>query len=584
MEMALRFAARGWKVFPLSPGKKTPRFPKGHRWGNGFKNATGDPAVIEAMWEEGGANCNIGIATGPESGLFIIDVDNKVGTMGAESNDRDLRVKIGIRKWRMTTTVSTASGGHHRYFKYPGGRHLLGSGSQMLSHGIDHKGIGGYVVGPGSVVNGVLYVMREEAGELAVVPPELIQCLRDSREPLGPPAPTGGAILSIGEAATFGELWAEVGITLKMGDHCYPCPWHYDTKPSLSINSTNEVWICHGCNRHGGHWRLWAQVRPESALPGPTTPRDDYTEAVLRRCDDLLGAGGSIGTSGTDIKVFAVMVSLGWTTGSLQVGASLRWLAEQAGCSAGTAGNAVKRLISGDLLVHVGRRDSLSVASMFRICDPLTRTVASSAHSYCLPSYGASISLRMRDSRPERIDQLDMGHDAFRWGALGSAMGTALHLQSVKKGSARNLHAALGTKSLSTIFRHLKMMQEAGVAINEDGIWTWVGPSNDYLMQYAQVSGTSGKGALAKIQHDLDRQGWQEVVNRLEERRDLADRNATSNAEHLDRGTNHLPITFPKDRALDRGIVSRGGDPVDIVTGEITEVPKDPANEGDAGC
>ena len=549
LDIALRFAAKGWKVFPLAPGKKTPRFPKGHRWGDGFKNATTDPAVITAMWEEGGANSNIGIATGPESGLFIVDVDNKVGTMGAASNDRDLRVKIGIHKWPITTAVSTASGGYHRYFKYPSGGHLLGSGSQILSHGVDHKGVGGYVVGAGSVVNGTLYAVREEVGELAVVPPALIRCLGDSREPLEPPAPTGAAILPIGEAATFGELWAEVGITLKVGEHSYPCPWHDDTKPSLSINSTNEVWICHGCNRNGGYRRLWAQVRPELALPGRRTRQDDYTEAVLRRCDDLLAAGGCIGSSGTDIKVFSVMVDLGWTTRSLEVGASIRWLAEQAACSDGTVGNALKRLISRGLLVRVERRDIRSGASMFRICDPLTRTVASSAQSYCLPLDGVSIPLRMRESRSDPIDSLDMGHDAFRWGALGSAMGTALHLQSVKKSGAKDLHAALGTKSLSTIFRHLKKMQEAGVAINEGGIWRWVGPSNDYLIQYAQISGTSGKGALAKIQHDLDRRGWEDAVNRFEERMELSRRSAKSNAEHLDQETE----TFIEEQATDRG-------------------------------
>ena len=128
-------------------------------------------------------------------------------------------------------------------------------------------------------------------------------------------------------------------------------------------------------------------------------------------------------------------------------------------------------------------------------------------------------------------------------------MGTALHLQSVKKSGAKDLHAALGTKSLSTIFRHLKKMQEAGVAINEGGIWRWVGPSNDYLIQYAQISGTSGKGALAKIQHDLDRRGWEDAVNRFEERMELSRRSAKSNAEHLDQETE----TFIEEQATDRG-------------------------------
>jgi Bifunctional DNA primase/polymerase, N-terminal/CHC2 zinc finger len=575
--IALRFAAKDWKVFPLSPGKKTPRFPKGHRWGDGFKNATTDPTAIMAMWEEGGANCNIGIATGPESGLFVVDVDNKVGTMGAASNDRDLRAKIEIDKWPNTTTVSTASGGHHLYFKYPGG-HLLGSGSQILSHGVDHKGVGGYVVGAGSVVNGTLYAVREEAEELAVVPRGLIQCLRASRVPLEPPAPTGVAILPVGEVATFSELWAEIGITLKVGEHDYNCPWHDDTKPSLSINSIEEIWICHGCNRHGGYGRLWAEVRPEAALPGAGSPPDAETEAILCRCDDLVTNVKEVGVTGTHIKVYLVILDTAWRRGSLEIGASLRWLAEQASCGDGTAGNALTRLVSDGLIERVGTRQPRSMASVYRLCDPLNRTVASIAQSYSSSVYRGYIARKMQLA----TDPIDLSHDAFRWGALGSAMRTALHLRSVKKATAKDIQLALGTKTLNTIFRHLKKLHEAGVAVNEDGIWKWIAPSDDYLNQYAQISGTTGRGRLAKIQHDLDRQGWQEAMVRLDERMELARRNAKSNGKHLvqDYETGQLTMTFTKEQAIDRGIVICGGDPVDSVTGEITEGPKQWPVEG----
>ncbi|MGH3698064.1 MAG: bifunctional DNA primase/polymerase, partial [Pseudonocardiaceae bacterium] len=64
---ALHFAARGWHVFPITPGAKRP--PVIDRWET---RASTDPDQIAHWWRH--TPYSIGIATGP-SGLVVIDLD-----------------------------------------------------------------------------------------------------------------------------------------------------------------------------------------------------------------------------------------------------------------------------------------------------------------------------------------------------------------------------------------------------------------------------------------------------------------------------------------------------------------------------
>ncbi|HEV7910855.1 MAG TPA: bifunctional DNA primase/polymerase [Methylocella sp.] len=69
MAAALGYARRGLPVFPCKVDKKP--FPK-----SGFKEASTDPTQIEAWWKEH-PNALIGIKTGVDSDLYVIDVDIK---------------------------------------------------------------------------------------------------------------------------------------------------------------------------------------------------------------------------------------------------------------------------------------------------------------------------------------------------------------------------------------------------------------------------------------------------------------------------------------------------------------------------
>src|SRR5271168_1150948 len=65
----------GWPVFPCHEDTKAPVRPKS-QGGNGFKDATRDPAEIAELWRRwpGGL---IGVATGEVSGIDVLDIDFK---------------------------------------------------------------------------------------------------------------------------------------------------------------------------------------------------------------------------------------------------------------------------------------------------------------------------------------------------------------------------------------------------------------------------------------------------------------------------------------------------------------------------
>jgi len=85
LEAALCYAGRGWPVLPVhsvregrctcgnaecdSPAKH-PHTP------HGVKDVTTDEAVIRRWWVRW-PDANVAIRTGPESGLFVVDIDTK---------------------------------------------------------------------------------------------------------------------------------------------------------------------------------------------------------------------------------------------------------------------------------------------------------------------------------------------------------------------------------------------------------------------------------------------------------------------------------------------------------------------------
>lgn len=164
IDLALQFARNGWPVFPLAPRSKVPL-----KDSRGFKDATTDPAKLELLWRE--PDCNVGIATGRASNLFVVDIDVKDGKHGRESA-RQLALPP-------TFTVRTASGGFHAYFDLPPGV-ACASGQAMLP-GIDWRCDGGYVVAPGSMTDaGTYLIVRHDP--IAPLPASVLARARDAEK------------------------------------------------------------------------------------------------------------------------------------------------------------------------------------------------------------------------------------------------------------------------------------------------------------------------------------------------------------------------------------------------------------------
>lgn len=149
-------------VFPLAPGKKVPL--KGSR---GFLDAAPLDAWHEHDWPEG---MNVGIATGKPSGIVVIDLDGQQGI--------DSWIKLASEYGGAWDTYLVATPrGRHLYFHTD--KHVPCSQGK-LAGGIDVRGDGGYVVGPGSVVGDRGYF--SDGGEIAELPDWLYELIRDKSD------------------------------------------------------------------------------------------------------------------------------------------------------------------------------------------------------------------------------------------------------------------------------------------------------------------------------------------------------------------------------------------------------------------
>jgi hypothetical protein len=136
VDEALDIARRGGKIFRMPRGFKHPVVPG---WQT---SATTDPRQIESWFGDPEDIPNIGVATG-QSGLVVIDVD---GTEG-EASFEELR-----GTWFLPRTYSVRTRrGRHLYFRAPTDLHIR-STVGALGLGLDVRGAGGLVVGPGSFV------------------------------------------------------------------------------------------------------------------------------------------------------------------------------------------------------------------------------------------------------------------------------------------------------------------------------------------------------------------------------------------------------------------------------------------------
>ena len=139
LQAALAWAARGFPVFPLVPNGKEPIHDD---WPS---VASDDPATIVAMWTDPvlrtERDYNVGTLC---TDRVVVDVDVKNGKDGHNEY-------MQLGGTYDTLVVRTPTGGYHCYFEGPD------SANVSISNAVDIRSHNGFVVAPGSTIDGLAY-------------------------------------------------------------------------------------------------------------------------------------------------------------------------------------------------------------------------------------------------------------------------------------------------------------------------------------------------------------------------------------------------------------------------------------------
>jgi hypothetical protein len=253
---ALAYARHGWSVVPVhtpmpsgcSCGRadcaavgKHPRI----RWEAAMERAASEAEV--AAWWRRWPDANVGVVTGPVSGVVVLDVDPRHG--GEES-----LAALEAHGAPLPATPESLTGG--------GGRHLwLAGGGELptaeLAPGVELKAARGAAAAPPSLhASGRRYAWAagRSPDDLAPAPvPAWLAALAHGVPGAGTRHPLAGApVRTTRERGEFAAAWSRAGIALRPGDRTYLCPFHPDTRPSLHVDADGCRWFCFGCRRGGG--------------------------------------------------------------------------------------------------------------------------------------------------------------------------------------------------------------------------------------------------------------------------------------------------------------------------------------------
>lgn len=219
LEAALYYAARGWRVIPVIPRAKRPVL---DRW---TERATTDPDLIREWWGRW-PDHGVGIVTGLESGIFVLDVDPQ---HGGDDTLADLEHEHGPLPDTIETI--TGGGGRHIIFQWPGWN--PGTAAGQLGPGLDIRAEGGFIVAPPTIhPNGRTYTWELEHDPHDGLPPLdapqwLLTLLQPAERPtFEPHAPT----IDHDGLPDWHTLLTQAGAT------------HTGTRQRRDTNTTYELW------------------------------------------------------------------------------------------------------------------------------------------------------------------------------------------------------------------------------------------------------------------------------------------------------------------------------------------------------
>src|SRR5262245_23551488 len=145
LKAALACAKRGWRVFPVPPGTKKSYKSEQHsgtKWG-----ATSNPvAVARDFTNPRFPNPGIGLATGAESAVLVVDADTLEGhSVDGVGNLARLVAENG-GEWPATLQARSPSASDHYFFAWPLDGLDVKSRNSKIVPGVDVKASGGIVV------------------------------------------------------------------------------------------------------------------------------------------------------------------------------------------------------------------------------------------------------------------------------------------------------------------------------------------------------------------------------------------------------------------------------------------------------
>jgi putative DNA primase/helicase len=166
LDAALHYRSDNTPVFPVGRVDKHPLC------AHGLKDATTDEAQIRTWWQIW-PNAMIGIATGPRSGLWILDVDVDL-RKAINGHETMARLESEYGSLPITLCSITPRGGQHYVFRWNGAN--IRSSAGKIAPGIDVRGDGGFfIVPPSTRADGVAYRWKDASVSVAEAPVWLIE-------------------------------------------------------------------------------------------------------------------------------------------------------------------------------------------------------------------------------------------------------------------------------------------------------------------------------------------------------------------------------------------------------------------------
>ncbi len=179
----IRLAALGWRLFPVKPQEKQPLI-------TGWKAKATDDVRQMREWVRVHPDCNWGLACGPGSRVWVLDVDGEKG----RASLAELEAQHGPLPATLASHTGREDGGEHRWFTWPADRDIRNS-TGKLGDGLDIRAAGGYAIVPPSIhPTGRRYQWANPEVPIADAPPWLLEMLTTPAER---PAPTPAAEIGI---------------------------------------------------------------------------------------------------------------------------------------------------------------------------------------------------------------------------------------------------------------------------------------------------------------------------------------------------------------------------------------------------